>query len=363
MIEQEDHKDKFTAEDIERYYKGKMTAQEMHSMEKAALDDPFLADALEGYSHTKNPVADSQFLNKELQSRLGNNKVVVLQKEKSTTQLWKIAALFILVAGLGWAVYQFSFNNSAKDMATATPAPAEKKPADTNFSYPNQQTNSVSGLTNTEIKMPARASAQQTTTIKKEDQLSTKEEQLLTRNNRAGFAPPIGNRNVSLSAPLSNDSNTNMASNTTKPEATAVTDAPTQPEAFSQARKQKENVIVLQRAKDSSMNEVLLGKSRKDSNYRKPKISFEEAEPQEGQLYYDDYIVENLKVPEKENFKTKSGEVKLSFDINDAGQAINIKVEKSLCDECDKEAIRLLKDGPKLVKKQKNKKGKLSIRF
>jgi len=68
-------------------------------------------------------------------------------------------------------------------------------------------------------------------------------------------------------------------------------------------------------------------------------------------------------MPELEMRKNVAGEVKLSFDVNDAGQAINIKVEKSLCTECDKEAIRLLKDGPKWVKKKKNKKGKLSIKF
>ena len=68
-------------------------------------------------------------------------------------------------------------------------------------------------------------------------------------------------------------------------------------------------------------------------------------------------------MPEEEIKRNISGEVKLSFDINDAGQAVNIEVEKSLCPECDKEAIRLLKEGPKLVKKKKDKKGKLRIRF
>ena len=34
--------------DIERYLRGEMTAQEMHALEKEALNDPFLSDALEG---------------------------------------------------------------------------------------------------------------------------------------------------------------------------------------------------------------------------------------------------------------------------------------------------------------------------
>ena len=40
---------KITAEDIEKYFQGKLTPQQMNTMEKAALDDPFLAEAMEGF--------------------------------------------------------------------------------------------------------------------------------------------------------------------------------------------------------------------------------------------------------------------------------------------------------------------------
>ena len=39
----------YTFEDIQRYLQGKMSAAEMHEIEKAALQDPFLSDAIEGY--------------------------------------------------------------------------------------------------------------------------------------------------------------------------------------------------------------------------------------------------------------------------------------------------------------------------
>ena len=39
----------YTFEDIQRYLQGKMSAAEMHDIEKSALQDPFLADAIEGY--------------------------------------------------------------------------------------------------------------------------------------------------------------------------------------------------------------------------------------------------------------------------------------------------------------------------
>jgi hypothetical protein len=34
--------------DIEKYLRGELSAEEMHALEKRALNDPFLADALEG---------------------------------------------------------------------------------------------------------------------------------------------------------------------------------------------------------------------------------------------------------------------------------------------------------------------------
>ena len=39
----------YSAADIEKYWKGQLSAAEQHAMEKAALEDPFLADAMEGY--------------------------------------------------------------------------------------------------------------------------------------------------------------------------------------------------------------------------------------------------------------------------------------------------------------------------
>jgi hypothetical protein len=44
----------YTAGDIELYLAGDLPAREMHAMEKAALDDPFLAEAMEGYGAMKD---------------------------------------------------------------------------------------------------------------------------------------------------------------------------------------------------------------------------------------------------------------------------------------------------------------------
>ena len=49
MTDHSKYNNGFTAGDFERYHNGSMSPLEMHQLEKAAMEDPFLADALEGY--------------------------------------------------------------------------------------------------------------------------------------------------------------------------------------------------------------------------------------------------------------------------------------------------------------------------
>jgi TonB family protein len=94
----------YGAQDFERYYSGQMSAQEMHALEKAALDDPFLADALEGYKATRTPVADIAWLKSQLEEKTRRAGVVPIARGKSLAFL-RIAALILLVLGAGWSVY------------------------------------------------------------------------------------------------------------------------------------------------------------------------------------------------------------------------------------------------------------------
>ncbi|HPH25121.1 MAG TPA: hypothetical protein PLW32_14630, partial [Chitinophagaceae bacterium] len=57
----------YSKADIEKYLQGKMNAAEMYALEKAALQDPFLADAIEGFEianmqQAKEAIADTNFL-------------------------------------------------------------------------------------------------------------------------------------------------------------------------------------------------------------------------------------------------------------------------------------------------------------
>jgi CarboxypepD_reg-like domain len=107
----------FSAEDIQRYLKGQMSAQEMHAIETAALDDPFLADAIEGFE-TAMAAGKEESIQKglmELEERFD-------KRVKPTRELvpliqskwWKIAAAALIVIITGVAFY----NNWIKPEAT-----------------------------------------------------------------------------------------------------------------------------------------------------------------------------------------------------------------------------------------------------
>src|SRR5512138_247805 len=143
----------YTAIDIEKYHKGLLSPREMHALEKAALDDPFLADALEGYAVPGiNVTADIADLKKRISDRTEENRKVIplASPPRSSFPWFRAAAMLILVLGAGFLIYQFGFNNdsSRKDVAQNKPAPARDKDSNqsSNSSTPDSQKEIVSTL-------------------------------------------------------------------------------------------------------------------------------------------------------------------------------------------------------------------------
>lgn len=99
--------------DIQRYLQKKMSPQEMHEFERALMDDPFLADALEGYRESDATVASQHLQQIEglLQNDKESAKVVALPAKK--TSWWKVAAAVLLIGSVGVLTYSlFSKDHS-----------------------------------------------------------------------------------------------------------------------------------------------------------------------------------------------------------------------------------------------------------
>lgn len=94
----------FDTQDLLRYLEGKMSKQEMHELEKAALDDPFLQDALEGMQQLEEKQKGQWSASLQL---LKKQWAATQQKRGTTTLLrWSVAAtilLAVLAAGIKYA--------------------------------------------------------------------------------------------------------------------------------------------------------------------------------------------------------------------------------------------------------------------
>lgn len=157
----------YTATDIEKYWKGQLTPTQMHALEKAAMDDPFLADALEGYRNTNKPAAPAlEELTSRLAERISDKKVVALPK----TKWWRAAAAAVLLIGSSVLAYQLFFTVKQKEaIATVNKnIPATGNTAKDTVSVTqlliNTDTTVNSTLAFTETKMPKPSSF----TIKRE---------------------------------------------------------------------------------------------------------------------------------------------------------------------------------------------------
>lgn len=97
---------------IDRYHKGELSASERHAFEKAAMDDPFLADALEGYAVPGvNIATDINELKARLARRTGDDKVIALAGSSRSFPWLRAAAIIVFLLGGGLLVYQLGFKN------------------------------------------------------------------------------------------------------------------------------------------------------------------------------------------------------------------------------------------------------------
>ena len=435
----------YTAADIEKYWKGKLNPAEMHAMEKAAMDDPFLADALEGYKNTS--LADLDSLKERLDKRVGAVVPILNLKRKRFTWI-RAAAAIIIIIGIGLLVQQLVFNDKNKN-AMAILEKDDKRPE----SVTNNDRitpDSINKDASTEPGSVVKKQEQKASATPKAeshvysnpDTISKTSERDVVLKKSENESAPAGNAQVIANAEIKDESvkvrseekNVNDTSkslnnkllrlpvpmektkasrayyeNDKLSEAALnnkynyrVVDAQNNPVPFANVMNTRDNVgtytdirgnfnlvssdsilhvqirslgydaanykLVPSNTQPGDL--VLKEDERKETNaqYRKVvsslsrKDSAEIEEPEVGWGNYNTYIANNIQIPEKVRPKNTRSDVELSFDIDKTGQPINIKVTRSSqCKECDEEAIRLLKEGPKWKRKRKKSKATVSI--
>jgi hypothetical protein len=121
-MKEEKNNIKYSAEDIRKYLDGELSDSKMQALEKTALEDPFLADAIEGFEESrKHPVSFESDL-AELQKKLA---LRIRDKNRKTGMIvllsnWKIAASVIFILGLTIFTYKYIVSKNPAELATTT---------------------------------------------------------------------------------------------------------------------------------------------------------------------------------------------------------------------------------------------------
>jgi TonB family protein len=371
---------KYNVNDIERYHAGQMSAAEMHALEKAAMNDPFLADALEGYRFTKTSQDDLDQIKKRLAEKSDRRKVVPL-----FSKTWVQIAAVILVLGVGgWLL--ISPNQTDNQNIASVPAEKILRKADSSdvakgvdkVTTTNSDTISIADDKTISPSQDIVASAGQSHKNKdhqlnppgliRKEEIVSKE---VNQQNQAADSSLKKQYAFSNAAPASNNDVARQPASKKAEMFYRDTQASDKKDANQKVAGVRvndtlKNLNVTMKPIPESVSEVVVSgsqaKTSRSKEYNYSNVVVDTLEPTGGWVKYDDYVANNIKIPEEVQQKEISGVVQLSFDVDKNGEATNIKVEKSLCDRCDQEAIRLLKEGPKWTKK-KNKKGKLTLRF
>lgn len=106
-----------SAEEIRKYLSGELSSKEAHRLEKMALDDPFLADALEGFAE---PSAMEHFSNQpSFQDRSYGAKL----------GLWTSIVIALIFAALGVWRFYFAKQNPSEQAQINTPNIEENQAA------------------------------------------------------------------------------------------------------------------------------------------------------------------------------------------------------------------------------------------
>lgn len=371
---------KYNFQDFARYHSGQMPPDEMHALEKAALEDPFLADALEGYAFSKNPEKELAEIGVKLEGKKKREQVPLRSLAQKTW--WKVAAIFIIIAGAG---YLFITINSSPEHPLALKTERVKKeepemlipkksdttitPGDIAFEkpVPKKQINKSATPIIKPVQTPESGNTvQKQPNANSQKDLSTehfvkKKENPLAINQRSKRTSLID----SGERPYFRSSNPRDSSNLL-----AISPTPSPGES--------ESVVVVMNKDTAPLEEVVVTaygnkrrtQSRKDTGILKAlngKVSGVHVDialpyPKEGLEKFNQYIKDHA-VPVLDSSGTRIPvNILLIFSLNKKGKPTHIKAPLSTCKACEKETIRLLKAGPRWVGKP-GEQGKVRIQF
>ena len=265
-----------------QYIQGSRKGKEAHRLEKEAMKDPFLADALDGFqtvegNHVENIEAMRRCISRRTRS------------QRDQIAKWSIAASLLICLGFG---SYFWFNRDA-----AMPKELQSMVI---------QEDAVTPLPPPE---PVIAQAAATGELQEETEAMQKKAPTATK----------------------------------KPEARMRQATPTPaPLAAAPARDEVLSIV----EDDADVAEMIVAEEEVAMDATMARAPIHRPEPVIGYKAYEEYLRKELIHPQDSTCKGVTGTVVVAFHINEKGRPVDLEIKQSLCESADKEALRLIEKGP-----------------
>ena len=355
----------YTAADYSRYHRGEMSAAEMNKMEKAALQDSFIQDALDGYVHTKTGEQDIELLRKRLEAFEKKDEVAVAGGFKNW---WKIAAVFLIAATVSFLIYNASNNEVVPKLADAKTE--EVKTQDTSISNDIAQAN-PNMKDNNEVKITDGVGEKGEEIVVVASPKSTAIARNIGKNIVEIKAVEKIGKNFKVDGTIVTDEGlpiTNATIIATNKEILATTDdkgkfefeskkAELDATIINEGYQQRKQTLVANQSTTVVMKDQIQAANTPNNAAKQkamaqaPMIASNVAQPSNGWEDYNSYLKQNTAVVYNEAGIKQSGTVILNFEIDKKGSPEKITLKKSNCEGCNLAAIQVLKDGPKWIGK------------
>ncbi len=374
------------------YIRGLRKGKEAHRLEKESMQDPFLADAMDGYNQVEG---NHEQRIEKLRMQVSAHSA----KKKNTYAItWSIAAC--LVIGFGISSYFLFLKKSMTDeVFIAEESVPAKLPETTTPATPTNPATPAAPVTPRADKKEMSASAviepmmeealEQTAELQEVAATMDTSESVSDKKMRMAKVVTPPNSNI-IQGKVTDEKGEPIIGANVAYKGTNIGTITNMNGEFSLVKKEgkkqltaqfigydpveipvdtSQTMLIAMNENKQTLNEVVVvgygtNKNKKSTTVVTAKEQADKditPQPVIGKRKYQKYLKENLVRPTDEKCAQVKGKVVLTFLVNKEGRPFYIKVKESLCESSDKEAIRLIQEGPDWI--YGNKSVEITVKF
>ena len=304
----------YSYSEIQRYLRKEMSPEEMHAFEKAMMNDPFLADALEGFQESDTNISAEHLaeIKKQLTPKKDQAKVVGFS---SSAKWLRIAAIFLVLIGAGIVTYKIFDKGENTELAA------------------------VEQSSNLEV-----------------DSIGSADKPLAQSQGLPGMA---ANDNTLKSSPVIKD---------IPPAAASAEQSSPAPLAINKDLLDTTSLAMMDTAGNQNqavrLEEITAGRARAPKELSKSMMAKPSAsQPKEGWVHFQNYVDKEVMKAKEKNTSYANNQVELEFGIDNEGNATDIKIVKASNGEVAKVAVEILRKSPRWTPSANSAKARIVINF